>query len=172
MRDAANVMMRVCDCLRQQADRYGVDDPRAANRDRELGRWNRPDFDDDNTATFTFDVTDAIDGHAGTYFATIAYDHGDYSTSMTEATIISAQGEVLAEACDPPVCVGRYEQWHEMRIDVAPEIMLPQLRLRVVLRVNVLDTVARDSWESSGQVGIRRGWDEKLTYATIRNGKA
>ncbi len=41
------------------------------------------------------------------------------------------------------------------------------LELRVSLHVDAEKKQAGEDWEASGRIGLRRGWDDNITYAAV-----
>ena len=164
LRDTANVLLRVCDALRERTADIGLPDPHAEHRLQHLGTWSARDLQG-GKAALDFDVTRYIDCCAGTWFVGFDYVQGDYGVIVEDVTLAlhdTATGKVLhAETVDGQVYVGRWERWHEIKVVVPEGAVVDRATLTITMSPKMLGESPQAGWECDGQIGLRRGWPEE-----------
>ena len=159
MRDTANVLLRFCDAVRGHSLFTPVTDTSERYREVRLDEWSRTNFDETRTAEYEFDVTSAATSQPGIYYLCLTYTGGNCggTAACLEVIEISGDGErrTITESIDAISYIGKYESWHDAKIEIPNPRPDASYMLRFVLGVEILETTDISTWEFTGRIGLR-----------------
>jgi hypothetical protein len=163
LRDTANVLCRTCDAARAAAARFAIPDPHPEHRLRELGAWSAKDFVKSPRATLRFDHAGIVPDAGGTYDVGFSFSGGAYGAVVERLAVTTAgdDGKTVAEAEDMMQEVGRWEKWHELRIQIPGTGAGTRLALEVQLS-GIPENAPEGRRTCSGTVSIRKAWSPDI----------
>lgn len=152
--DTGLVLFRVCEALRNAAERFGIEDPRPEHRLHNLGSWSGVEFAETTAPVFEWDITDLVDRNGGDYAVGVNFIESAYHTDMLAIQALDESGNIVAEAENVPGDVGIWERWKDF------PILIPKHDGKLTLRVKISGLPAdapADRRTCAATLGIRKG---------------